>query len=221
MLYPSDYPETARWPALRDLLRLQVDMQVADLRTLLCLPRPDEPGLGAGCNLTAATLAFNIVAGASVLFWESSVEAIERRGDRGPRFRRLVEAKYPWTPGDAVGAELGSEVMWDWARSPLTHTLGVGKSAHLFPGQPRRERGVWFVKSRDGLPADAVDELLSSYEKLDWLPATITHDYGGYAIHVDALAWGVARMLRHLFADEEQASRANDTAGKLLHFPKS
>lgn len=216
MLAPSEYPETAGRPALRELLRVQVDMQLGDLRTLLCLPRREEPGLQAGCNLTAATLAFNIIAGASVLFWESSVKAIERRGDRGPRFKALVEAKYPWAADDATSAELGAEVMWDWARSPLTHTLGVGKSAHLFPGQPKRERGIWFVKSRDGLPADAVDALLSSYEKVDWLPATITHDYGGYAIRVDTLAWGVCRTLRDLFRDDGQASRANDTAAKLL-----
>ena len=62
----------SRWPALRDLLRVQVDTQLGDLRTLLCLPRQAEPGFEAGCNLTAATLAFNIVAGARRAFRMSS-----------------------------------------------------------------------------------------------------------------------------------------------------
>lgn len=216
MLFPSQYPEVAGRPALRKLLAIQVDMQIADLQTLLCLPRPDQAGFGAGCNLTAATLAFNIIAGASVLFWDSSIEAIKRRGDRGPRFRALVEAKYPWTDADAVDAEFRGKLMWDWARSPLTHTLGVGKNAQLFPGQPPEERGVWFLKSEHGLPGEAAQELMSSYQKLDWLPATVGEEPGGYAIHVETLAWGVTRMLRDLFADDDQASRANSTAEQLL-----
>ena len=216
LLLPSEYPEVVRWPSIRELLRIQVDMQFADLRTLLCLPRPDEPGLGAGCNLTAATLAFNIIAGASVLFWESSVEAIERRGDRGPRFRALIEAKYPWSAHDVVDAEFGSELMWDWARSPLTRTLGIGKSAHLFPGQPKADRGVWFLKFERGLSGEGSAELLSSYERPELLAATVAEEYGGYAIHVETLAWGVTRMLRDLFDEDVQASRADDTARRLL-----
>lgn len=178
LLLPSGYPEVARWSSIRELLRIQVDMQFADLRTLLCLPRQDEPGLGAGCNLTAAMLAFNIITGASVLFWESSMEAIERRGDRGPRFRSLVQAKYPWTGKDEVDAESGGELMWDWARSPLTHTLGVGKSAHLFPGQPKKERGVWFLKFERGLQDNVAEDLMSSYQRPELVVATVTTEYG-------------------------------------------
>lgn len=128
MLLPSEYSEVRRRPAIRELLRIEVDMQFADLRTLLCLPR-DEPGLGAGCNLTASTLALNIVAGASVLFWESSVDAFNERGDRGQRFKRLLEAKYPWSNEDGIDPDDGAKLMWAthatrsltpsaWARPP-------------------------------------------------------------------------------------------------------
>lgn len=216
MLAPSQYPEVGRWPAIRELLHIQVDMQIADLRTLLCLPRQDEPGLGAGCNLTAATLAFNIIAGASVLFWQSSVAALKPARDRGQRFQNLVQAKYPWSDEDAVDAEFGSKLMWDWARSPLTHTLGVGKNAHLLPGQPRKERGVWFLKSEHGLSGEMAEDLMSSYARPALVLATVTAEYGGYAIYVETLAWGITRMLRDLFADEDQASRADATARELL-----
>lgn len=218
MLLPSEYPEVAQWPRVRELLRIQVDMQFADLATLLCLPR-DEAGLGAGCNLTAATLAFNIVAGASVLFWESSIEGFEDRRSRGRRFTGLMTAKYPWSPDDAVDAESGAELMWDYTRSPLTHTLGVGKTATLFPGLPKKERGVWLVKAERGLPADVVDELMSSCVQPNWLPATVTEEPGGYVIHVDTLAWGVTRMLRNLFADHVQAQAAEGTATELISRP--
>lgn len=95
--------------------------------------------------------------------------------------------------------------------------LGVGKNAHLFPGQPPQERGVWFLKSERGLDGAVAGELLSSYEKPHVLTApTVANGYGGYSIHVETLAWGVTRMLRNVFDDDEQATLANNTARELL-----
>jgi hypothetical protein len=214
-MLPSAYPEVGPRSALRELLRVQVDMQLADLRTLLCLPR-DEPGLDGGCNLTAATLAANIIAGASVLFWNSSLEELKPSRDRGKRFTGLMTAHYPWSPQDAVDAELGAKLLWDHTRNPLSHTLGVGKQAQLFPGIPTEERGVWLLKPEHGLAAEVVEELMSSYERPHWMSPTVISDPGGYAIHVDTLAWGVTRMLRNLFADTGQANAAEATARVLL-----
>lgn len=214
-MMPSAYPEVGPRPALREVLRVQVDMQLADLRTLLCLPR-DGPGLGGGCNLTAATLAANIIVGASVLFWNSSVEALKPSRDRGKRFTDLMTAHYPWSPQDAVDAELGAKLLWDHTRNPLSHTLGVGKQAHLFPGIPTEERGVWLLKPKHGLTAGVVEELMSSYDRPHWMSPTVMAAPGGYAIHVETLAWGVTRMLRNLFADTDQADAAEATARVLL-----
>lgn len=214
-MLPSAYPELGERPALRELLRIQVDMQFADPSTLLCLPR-DESGLGGGCNLSAATLAANIIAGASVLFWRSSIAALTNRRGRGERFTSLMTAKYPWMPDDAVEPEFGAELLWDHTRNPLSHTLGVGKQAHLFPGMPTEERGVWLTKPVRGLPAEVVDELMLSLERPGWMSPTVTREPGGYAIHVDTLAWGVTRMLRNLFADGAEADAADATARALL-----
>jgi hypothetical protein len=214
-MLPSAYPEVVELPALRELLRIQVDMQVADLKTLLCLPLP-EPGLGAGCNYPAATLAVNLIAGASVLFWRASPEALIKRGDRGERFLGLMLAKYPWVADDAVAPELGGKLLWDHTRNPLSHTLGVGKTAELFPGISRDERGVWLGKPKEGLPAPVVDELMSSYERPEWLGPTVGSEPGGYVVHVPTLAWGVHRMLRDLLSDPEQADAAEATARSLL-----
>ncbi len=143
------------------------------------------------------------------------MEALKPGPGRGTRFQDLLRSKYPWTPEDDVDAELGAKAMWEYARSPLSHTLGVGRTAHLFPGHPD-ERTVWLLKSEHGLPAETAETLMSSYIKLAWLSATITNEYGGHAIHVDTLAWGICRMLRDLFADEVQASAADATARELL-----
>lgn len=214
MLLPSAYPEVGRRPALRKLLRVQVDMQVGDLATLLCLPR-EEPGLDGGCNLTATTLATNIIAGASVLFWNSSVDALRNRGDRGKRFTDVVTVHYPWSADDAVVPQLGAKLLWDHTRNPLSHTLGVGKQAQLFPGIPREEQGVWLSKPH-GLPAATVEHLMGAESRPGWTNATVAAEPGGYVISVVTLAWGVTRLLRNLFADANHADAAETTARQLL-----
>lgn len=214
MLLPSAYPEVGDRPALRKLLRIQVDMQVTDLATLLCLPR-EEPGLDGGCNLTATMLATNIIAGASVLFWNSSVEALRNRGDRGKRFTDVVTVHYPWLANDAVTPELGAKLLWDHARNPLSHTLGVGKQAQLFPGIPREEQGVWLSKPH-GLTAASVEDLMGAENRPNYMIATVTAEPGGYVISVVTLAWGVTRLLRNLFADSNHADAAETTACRLL-----
>ena len=79
-MLPSEYPEVQAYPNLKQLLTVQVDMQFKDLRTLLELPKTEGQG---GCNLTAAGVLFNVIAGSSVCFYEASAEALTRRGDRG------------------------------------------------------------------------------------------------------------------------------------------
>src|SRR3954454_22554826 len=98
-MVPSQFVEVQDYWPLRRLLRIQVDMQFHDLRSLLQLPRPDLD-LDGGCNLTATSLCCNIVAGASVLFYDASPAALEARGDRSRRFRELMRDYYPWEPAD-------------------------------------------------------------------------------------------------------------------------
>jgi len=138
-MLPSEYPEVRDYPNLRTLLGRQVDMQFADLRALLRLPER-ACDLKAGCNLTTVTLLCNIAAGASVLFWNSSFEALTERGNRGERFKALMEEHYPWHSDDAATGRAGAEAIWDFTRSPLTHTLGVGKDMATFPGPATRSR---------------------------------------------------------------------------------
>jgi hypothetical protein len=57
---------------------------------------------------------------------------------------------------------------------------------------------------------------MSSCDRPQWIGPTVTADPGGYAIHVNTLAWGVTRMLRNVFGDADQADAAEATARGLL-----
>jgi len=124
--------------------------------------------------------------------------------------------KYPWSELDAVDGELGARLLWDHTRNPLSHALGVGKTAELFPGIDPEQGGVWLSKPEVGLPEAVVERLMRSYERPDWVGATVGSEPGGYVVNVVALSWGVQRMLRNLFEDAEQTNAAEMTAQSLL-----
>jgi hypothetical protein len=211
---PSHFQEVQPYRHLRQLLDLQIDMQFEDLRTLLQLPRRED-GLRGGCNLTATALACNIVAGASVLFFEASPEALAHRGDRSRRFRAVMTGYYPWSASDGKRDDDGAEVLYDFTRNPLSHSLGVQKNPRAFPGAAGG-KAVMLAKSRDGLPGEVVTELLNARDRPEWLSPTITVAPEADVVSVETLAWGVHEMLRRLFADEAQATAANATARSLL-----
>lgn len=213
---PSEFPEVRPHPHLRRLLAVQIDMQFDDLRTLLQLPSHNT-SLSADCNLTTASLLFNVIAGTSVLFYDASLGALNDRADRGRRFRALLADYYPWSPSDAFGAEESSTVIYDFARNPLTHTLGVSKVPRLFPGAPPLPHGATAVMLEKGpLDPHAVEAVTDPSKQPEALGPTLRHEDDELILSVWSLAWGVHRMLRDLFADDAQVERAHATAEALL-----
>jgi hypothetical protein len=157
---------------LRRLLAIQLDMQFADLRTLLALPR-EEDGLAGGCNLTAASLLFNLISGSSVLFYDASTTAMADGRQSGRRFKELLARYYPFSDGDLPSDE-AARVLYDAARNPLTHCLGVGKDKRVFPGAPQvgnRPVAVMFVKGP--LTPELVSELVTERQRPSWTEPTV------------------------------------------------
>jgi hypothetical protein len=191
----------------------QIDMQFADLTTMLRLPQK-QIGLDGGCNFAAARLCFDLMAGASVLFYDASIEALHERGRRGQRFKTLVATFYPWLPGtdDAVGEE-AARLLYDWARNPLAHALGVVGPAATGATDPV----PIFFASKGALEPDQIAEIEEPRIRPRWLDPTIRHAGGNiYTLFVPSLVWGIHRMLENVFADVTQAERADATARELL-----
>jgi hypothetical protein len=206
-MLPSEYPEIRATPNLRKLLAVQVDMQFVDLRTLLELPKADLTG---GCNLTAAGVLFNIIAGSSVCFYRASANAFTQRGDRGARFVGLIREFYPMD-GEELSKEDASDLLYAAARNPLAHTLGLDPP---IAGEPPRVLGL----RKWPLIADQILELETSIQRPEWAKKTISEVERSGAIitkasvSVPALYWGVHRMLRALFGDGAQVQDAETVA---------
>lgn len=218
------YSEAERYPAIRELLRIQVDGQFQDLATMLQLPRPDL-GLHGGCNLTAGVLLCNIISGASVLFFESSPDAVRGRTRgrnhpespntlrSGERFEATVRRYFPAEAHPQLERDRLVSILYRYTRNPLAHSLGAGKARIVVEGGV----GVVLEKERYGLPPETVVQVLRG----DPLPppgleAAVRHEGGHVVIYIPGLAWGVCAMLRSLLADEHQVVRAEQTAQWLV-----
>ena len=206
-MLPSEFAEVAAYPSLRKLLQNQVDMQFEDLRTLMRLPLP-EHGLTAGCNLSAAAILFNAIAGASVCFYNTSVEALTNRGDRGKRFTEVLTRYYPWG-GETLSVADCVACLYESARNPLAHAFGLDS-----PSSVRFEVRL----SKRSLTPDEIAQLEECADRPTWLPPTLLVDRkrstGAIRVEVSVLTlfWGVHRMLHALLADREQAKSGEAVA---------
>lgn len=209
---PSDYPEVQSHPHLKNLLANQIDMQIEDLRGLLQLPLP-EYGLAGGCNFTAGTALFNIIAGASVCFFKASVSGISDRRDRSARFKEVLTKFYPWgddpsTSGTSLRVDECVNAVYDSARNPLVHTLGLDDpmSNRIQVVLAKNPLTPKEIAAYEGItrPAVAKSTIVDKHLLADGSTEII--------LSVPTLYWGVHRMLRNLFADASEVAAANALA---------
>lgn len=212
---PSKFPEVENYPQLRRLLEVQVDMQFSDVHAMLQLPN-ERADLNAGCNLALANVLFSLISGASVLFFKAELGYLEKHNRAGSRFRGVLTHHYPWRDDEeAFTRAKRRELIYTYARNPLTHSFGVGKAAHLFPGVPKSGATPVYIAKGPLSAAEADVVMEGETPAPPALPPTIRSEYDAGVLSVVALAWGTVAMLRSLFADAEQVGPAEVLASQI------
>lgn len=207
-MLPSEFLEVQGYPDLKRLIEKQVDMQFVDLRALLRLPLLQE-GLEGGCNFAAAVVLFNIIAGSSVCFYDANEKALVDGQARGQRFKEVLEKFYPWQ-GEQMSKDQCVPALYDSARNPLTHSLGLD-------APPQGSTGKQVLLKKSPLAEAEVRELEESARRPLWLPPTIikkslASGATELTISILALYWGVHRMLHALFSEPSHATKAENLA---------
>jgi hypothetical protein len=202
---PSEYPEVQSYAHLKHLLADHVDMQFEDVRVLLGLP---EPGSSVGGNFATAALLFNLISGASVAFYKTSLKALKgKAGGSGDRFRGVLADHFPLAE-ISLAPETVLKVFYNYSRNPLAHSLGLGgpKSIEVFI-------------AKKALSSKRIAELEDSPSLPKWSREAL-YDAGvqpgpSYRIGISGLYWGVHRMMQSILADNKEATRADEVAAKL------
>jgi hypothetical protein len=173
-------------------------MQIADVRVLLRMPKAGYP---AGCNFAAVAVIFNLIAGVSVCFYHASPKAL-RNGDRGKRFKNVLIDFFPWPSN--IAPKDGASVFYKFGRNPMAHALGLD-----VPDAP--EIGI----NKGALSERRVLELEDAANLPKWAAPALRRQGDDYEIGVAGLYWGFHRLLRSLFADQQQSDAAEAVAHHL------
>lgn len=208
---PSEFPEAQDLPSVRRLLAEQVDMQFADLRALMLLPR-DDIAPNVGCNLTATAMICNQVSGFSIWFFHARYAQTLVREENGKRplsrrrFLGFVRAYYPRATGEPR-VETVAERLYE-TRNVLSHSLGLGDLRAA-----ARRRQVALVKPDPPLaPDDVVDLELQRVFPLAGAP--VRREGSHLMLFVPGLYWAAGQMLRAALVD--QPGRCEQQATALL-----
>jgi hypothetical protein len=187
------------YPALTELLRRQVDMQIADLRLLMRLPSPDlDPDVG--CNLTTAAMMLNLISGFSAWLFQTdevaeivASEGRKRRPESGWRFKSFVRTYWPRLDPEPVSADGTANRLYE-VRNSLVHDLGIHNN---LAQQEAHETKL----AKHALPLEEI----ALYERTVSHPLAVpvVEERGPITVvHLTGVYWALHRMLRTALEDQ-------------------
>ena len=193
--------DSATPPRVKSLIRALENLYLSDVHTMLKLPQPDH-GLSAGCSFAIAQVLAAAISGISVTLYD-----IYKPGVAGLRFKSLLKDFFPWSlePGNAIKPEEGAEIIYSLIRNPLTHALGLDLE--------KKRKGQKIIVKRLGSAADrglddpTIAQLEDSSRRFKMSP-TVTIRAARTEILVEALYWGIRRMVEELSRDRARMQRA-------------
>ena len=187
-------------PAVRRLIDRLEKLSFSDVHTMLRLPVPNYR-LHAGCNFAITHVLTTAIGGISTTLY--------RHGSNdGERFKGLLIQHYPWAlepPQDVSPAE-AARVIYEVIRNPLTHDLGLdlrGKAKGLKVKVKRWQR----PHQKGGMPEKWIEQLEAGRVRPSISPA-VTVRADAQVLLVEALYWGVRRMVESMTRDASLMTRA-------------
>jgi hypothetical protein len=178
-----------------------LDMHFSDVRAMLRLPRPDV-GIDTGCNLALSGALCSILSGISTTIYKPVRLLQEEQSNcgSGAAFQGFVGDFFPYRPPGAVDFP---KQLYDYARNPLVHALGIDKN--VWP--------VVFGRVLHSPHPDSgwTDQELNDLESGQWRICDrpgIVIDGQKWTMHCDSFYFDVIEMLRRLTADAAQMEAA-------------
>ena len=202
-------------PRVEELVRRLEDHFFRDIHAMLRLPAPSLE-ITAGCNFAIAQVLAAVVSGISVTLYAQS-------GSKGSRFMNLLVEYYPWSEepiperNDAEHARM----IYKLFRNPLTHDLGLDLESKMRTRKVVIKR-LTTADDKAGRTERGV-EGLESNNRPSGLSPVLSLEGDRVVLLVDALYWGVRKMLVELCADTSRVAEAERFLASMgsdtLHFP--
>lgn len=184
-------------------IRQSVDLQLADVHTMLLLPRA-QCGLEAGCNFAIAHVLLNIVSGISTILFEQD-------GKSGAIFKRLLTNWYwPHDPPDGLSPEDASDALYNEFRNSLIHALGmqVTLDRKTDVRTIERTKRVFKIKRISNLDNSSLAALEEHHMRPTAIGPTLRYTDEKTVLLVEGFYWGTRKMIGKLSEDATTMQRA-------------
>jgi hypothetical protein len=186
-----------------------VDPFFHDVHCMLRLPIPSAE-LNAGCNVTIALSLLTVVAGISATCYREGLSD-------GAAFQGLLVEYYPWDEEskdeleDTIPPHEAARALWRTFRNPLAHSLGMSFTKDSKKGRTYERRAYDVVINRNmaGATEDQIRALEDVASARPHMHSTIHIWDGVRMLSVEALYWGLRRMLYRLSKDQGQMLQVN------------
>lgn len=207
----SNLVGSGNYPNVQAFIIGLLDMQFADVRAMLQLPRPDI-GITPACNFAITSTLCNLVSGISTTIYKPSKLLHEVRSNcgSGRAFKGLIADFFPYTP---AGAKDFPGEFYQLCRNPLAHSVGVIGAATPV---------VAFTRIFDAAHPDrgwAEQELndLEDPAKSFRLYRGIVIDAQRWTVHCDSLYLEIIETLCRVCSDSQQMQAAENRFAQGIH----
>ncbi len=187
-------------PRVKNVIRRLEDHYFRDVHAMLRLPAP-AMDISPGCNFAIAQVLASVVSGVSVTLYKHS-------GHKGARFKGLLVDYYPWSeePEPPEDTSEAARLIYALVRNPLTHDLGLDLETKC-----RTQRVVVKRLLTDRKTCGHTDqgvEALETTARPRRMSPTIKVQGERVVLLVEALYWGIRKMLLNLNADRKRMAAA-------------
>lgn len=191
------------YPRVQQFIEQVLDMQFADVRAMLQLPRPDI-GITAACNFAIVSSLCNLISGISCTIYKPTKLLHELRSKCGSRkcFENLVHEHFPYTPS---GVSDFPKQLYKLCRNPMAHSAGLMGAPAPVVAFTRV-----FHAAHDG--TGWTDAELEDLERPDspfsFQCPSVVIDPQHWTLNLDPFYLDVIKMLHHPCADVDQLQAA-------------
>ena len=176
-------------PEFRTLCEERLDPLLADIHTMLQLPR-SEVGLEAGCNLSCALVLCAIVAGLSDEYFRATIgPTLCDKPSYEEKFREVLARFFPWSDLDVPSHSTNEAIaeLYRQIRHPLVHSLGQPKKHISRTAEPN--------VAKRSYTAEELKNVEQSNDPPSYICPVMKKVSGRWTLNLLGLYWGVRRMV--------------------------
>jgi hypothetical protein len=187
-------------------LILQVERwSFRSVHILLRLPLKNY-NLNETCDFAIAQVLMPVIGGISATLYEPTWRD-------NARFKGVLKDYYPWNQEPAgVDSDKTSTAVYEVFRNPLTHDLGLDVA--------NKRKGAKIILKRlgmgtEGLSESFIEKQLEGHHRPKGISAILTISSDRQTLLLEALYWGVRRMIENISADKQRMQAAENFLANL------